>query len=179
MADHYSDLSVSQREQARVFVTVGNATQGFPRLLHAADEHLGVTLRASHSAFIQAGTTPGYTPRHCAWAPVVPLQKFEELIRSAEIIICHAGAGTLIHVFTAGKVPVVMPRRRKYGEVVDDHQMELTHALAAHGRVIPAWEPQDLPAALAAAAGSRTTTRQLADSRLLDLVRHDIVALSR
>jgi UDP-N-acetylglucosamine transferase subunit ALG13 len=40
-----------------------------------------------------------------------------------------------------------MPRRRKYGEHVDD-QLDLVKAIAEQGRVVPAFEPEDLPGAI-------------------------------
>jgi UDP-N-acetylglucosamine transferase subunit ALG13 len=70
-------------------------------------------------------------------------------IQQAAVIVCHAGTGTLSHALRAGKVPVVMPRRKKYGEHVDDHQLELVRALALEGRVIPVYEPEELPAVIA------------------------------
>ncbi|MBN4054814.1 hypothetical protein JYT87_03805, partial [Nitrospira defluvii] len=47
-----------------------------------------------------------------------------------------------------GKTPIVMPRRKKYGEHINDHQVQLVQALAAEGRIIPAYEPEDLPRAI-------------------------------
>ncbi len=64
------------------------------------------------------------------------------------MVICHAGSGTLLYVLHSEKTPVVMPRQKKYGEHIDDHQMELSQVLAKEGRVIPAYEPEDLPAAI-------------------------------
>jgi UDP-N-acetylglucosamine transferase subunit ALG13 len=83
---------------------------------------------------------------------------FVEVISKAELIICHSGAGTLIHILRAGKHPVVMPRRRKYGEVVDDHQVELATAFAAEGRVTHAAEPGDLPGAIESACRAAANT---------------------
>ena len=72
---------------------------------------------------------------------------------------------------------MVMPRRRKYGELVDDHQVELTKALAAEGRVIPAYEPEDLPAAIEEARRRNTQPIPPPPSRMLDLVAQAIEEL--
>jgi UDP-N-acetylglucosamine transferase subunit ALG13 len=131
-----------------IFVTVGNATQGFGRLLNAVDRMAGEGAFGKEIVFIQSGNNPGFRTSHCKHEPFLDMANFETKIQEADLVISHAGAGTLFHVFQAGKLSVVMPRRKKYGEHVDDHQIELVEALAAEGRIIPAYEPEDLPNAI-------------------------------
>ncbi len=135
------------RSTRMIFVTVGNATQGFPRLLEAIDEIAGNGTLKQETFVVQSGSNFGFRARHCAQRGFFSPDEFRELIDQADVIVCHGGAGTLHHVFSAGKVPVVMPRRRKYHEHVDD-QYALVKALADHGRVIPAFETTDLSAAI-------------------------------
>lgn len=131
-----------------IFVTVGNATQGFRRLLDAVDELAGEGAFGNETVFIQSGNNPDFRPSHCKYQPFLTMEDFVAKIRESDMIIGHAGAGTLLHALHAGKVPVVMPRQKKYGEHVDDHQIELVKALATEWRVIPAYEPEDLPEAI-------------------------------
>lgn len=133
-----------------IFVTVGNCNQGFGRLLGAV-ERLAAQGLIADEILVQAGNTSDFRAVHCKAVSFLPLAEFEQRLREARIIVSHAGCGTLIQVFRAGKVPVVMPRRKRYGEHVDDNQVELVEVLAAEGRVIPAYEPEDLPAAIAEA----------------------------
>jgi UDP-N-acetylglucosamine transferase subunit ALG13 len=135
-----------------IFVTVGNANQGFRRLLDAIDDLAASDIFKHDSVLVQCGSNSDFHPRNCAKQDFFPPEKYRELIETAEIIVCHGGAGTLHHVFQAGKVPVVMPRRQKYAEHVDD-QYALVKALAEQGRVIPAFEPADLPGAVCEARG--------------------------
>ena len=134
-----------------IFVTVGNATQGFRRLLDAVDILAGEKAWGNETVFIQSGNNPGFRPAYCKHEPFVPMDDFALKFQEAAVIVSHAGTGTLFHALQAGKVPVVMPRRKKYGEIIDDHQLELVQALASEGRVIPAYEPMELPAAIAEA----------------------------
>jgi len=131
-----------------IFVTVGNATQGFLRLLDKVDQLAGERKFGSEIVLIQSGNNPNFRPLNCKHEPFLSSEMFETNIRDADLIITHAGAGTLIHTFQVGKVPVIFPRRKECGELVDDHQVELTQALAAEGRIIPAYEPEDLTAAI-------------------------------
>ena len=125
------------------FVTVGNATDGFRRLLDAV-EALAAEGALPRPIIIQAGNNPGFVSRHGQARAFMSMEEFEDHVRQARLVISHAGAGTVLHALALGKVPVVMPRRLRYAECVDDHQVELVECLAAAGRVVPAWEPADL-----------------------------------
>jgi UDP-N-acetylglucosamine transferase subunit ALG13 len=48
-----------------------------------------------------------------------------------------------------------MPRRKRYGEHVSDHQMQLARALSAQERIFPAYEADGLAAAIADASVAR------------------------
>lgn len=72
------------------------------------------------------------------------MEEFMRQVRDAELLIMHAGAGSILHAAEAGKIPVVMPRRAARGEHVNDHQVELAQALAQAGKVVLADGPDDL-----------------------------------
>jgi len=157
-----------------IFVTVGNATQSFPRLLRAMDDLAGNGLNGE-SVVMQSGTAE-YRAVHCVQRDYFSSEEFVELIQTARIVVCHGGAGTLHHVFQVGKVPVVMPRRMKYREHVDD-QLQLVKAIAAADRIIPAYEPEDLPAALAEAGELMRRHRPDPPETAVDLIRRAITEL--
>jgi UDP-N-acetylglucosamine transferase subunit ALG13 len=131
-----------------IFVTVGNATQRFHRLLKAVDELSGKGFFESQSVFVQTGHNTDILLQYCDHQPFLALDEFEGRVQNAEIIICHGGCGTLLYAARSGKTPVVMPRRKHYGEHINDHQMQLVNELASQGRVVPAYEPEDLAGAI-------------------------------
>jgi len=131
-----------------VLVTVGNAPQPFPRLLEAVDRLAGEGVFRQAPVLMQRGSAGGFQARHCEQRDFLAMDEFVGAVRQAELVIAHGGAGTLFHVLQAGKIPIVMPRRVQYGEHVDDHQYELVQVLSEEGRVIPAYEAADLPAAV-------------------------------
>jgi beta-1,4-N-acetylglucosaminyltransferase len=159
-----------------IFVTVGNATQGFNRLLKAVDGLAGEGFFEGKNVLIQSGNNLEFKATHCEQEDFISPERYAQLINKANLVICHGGAGSLYHVFEAGKIPVVMPRRRKYGEHVDD-QFELVKAIAAEGRVIPAYEPEDLPAAIEEARRRNTQPVPPPPSRMLELVAQAIEEL--
>jgi UDP-N-acetylglucosamine transferase subunit ALG13 len=150
---------LSRAADLSTFVTVGNATQAFDRLLDAAR---GVSASLPRPVVVQRGVSRIDDP---AWEThdYLPMQEFERLVRESSVLIMHAGAGSVIHAVRAGKRPIVMPRRMRLGEHVDDHQVEFAEALAQAGYVHLASEPGDLTTAIAAAvAGSRDVPRDSA-----------------
>src|SRR5262249_43281816 len=86
----------------------------------------------------------------------------------------HGGV-TQLSVVRLGKIPVVMPRLRKYGEHVNDHQVQLVRELAVDGWVVPAYEPVDLAGAIGDARGR--PARAVPRAPMLDLVRGAIEEL--
>jgi len=126
------------------FITVGNARQPFDRLIKgiAAASHL-----LPSPVFVQSGATscvhPGWTIRD-----FIEMSEFERLVQESALVVMQAGAGSIINAVRLGRLPVVMPRRAKYGEIIDDHQVEFAQALAATGRIVVALEPEDLPSAI-------------------------------
>jgi UDP-N-acetylglucosamine transferase subunit ALG13 len=160
-----------------ILVTVGNATQGFPRLLDAVDRIAGEGAFGGDAILVQSGHTRDFRPRHCRHQAFFPMEEFIALVHEASLVIAHAGAGTLFHVFGAGKIPVVMPRRRQYGEHVDDHQVELVRALSAEGRVVPAYDAADMSGAVGEARRRAVRHRAASRPRMLALVTEAIEGL--
>lgn len=63
----------------------------------------------------------------------VPYAALAEEMRSADVVIAHAGVGSALAAFKAGKHPVLVPRRKNHGEHVDDHQLEVAGLLRDRG----------------------------------------------
>lgn len=153
-----------------IFVTIGNATQGFRRLLEAVDLLVGKGMLGDEKIFLQTGSTRNLRPSYCEYKPFLSMDEFQQWVEKADLIICHGGCGTLLQTVRLGKVPVVMPRRKKYGEHVNDHQVQLVEALASEGRIIPAYESEDLPEAIAEARGRNLQPVPPPSSQMFELV---------
>jgi UDP-N-acetylglucosamine transferase subunit ALG13 len=152
-----------------VFVTVGNATQEFRRLLYAVDTLAGAGFFQYDLVFIQTGHSRSFHSQRCTCTPFLTIDEFEQRMEKADLIICHGGC-TQLQVIRLGKVPVVMPRRKMYDEHVNDHQMQLVQALAQEGLVVPAYEPDDLADAISAARRCRPKPTHEQASHMISLV---------
>lgn len=62
--------------------------------------------------------------------------EFEAAVRWADVVVSHAGCGSLLTCLTAGKAPVLVPRRLSRGEHIDDHQVDIALAASARGVAI-------------------------------------------
>lgn len=48
----------------------------------------------------------------------------------SDIIITHGGPATFMGAIAKGKKPIVVPRQEKYGEHVNDHQLEFAEQVS-------------------------------------------------
>ena len=154
------------------FVSVGNAKQPFRRLLDAV-AHLVPHL--PQPVIVQHGHTP-FASAACRVTAFMGMEEFARHIETAELLILHAGAGSVIHAIEAGKRPIVMPRRADLGEHVNNHQIEFSRVLAEAGKVVVAETPERLGEAIAAVLGQgkqpgATATADRSELRMVNLVR--------
>jgi len=151
-----------------IFVTVGNFL-GFPRLVNAVDRLKAQGL-IQDDVLLQVGGAADFESGSCKVVAFLQPDHFEQQMREANVVVSHCGTGALIDALRAGKTPVVMPRRKQYGEAVDDHQLEIAQALAAEGRAILAYEPEDLPGAIEQARMRSSRPSVEPPARMIDLV---------
>jgi UDP-N-acetylglucosamine transferase subunit ALG13 len=126
------------REPAVIFATVGTHGDGFPRMLQALE-----TLGDEDELVVQYGhgTPPANATRAEAF---LPFGTMAELFEAADVVITHAGVGSILLASRAGHVPVIVPRLARLGEHVDDHQVELARALEQRDGVLVCWEGVEL-----------------------------------
>jgi UDP-N-acetylglucosamine transferase subunit ALG13 len=126
---------------AVLYVTVGTHQQPFQRLLDALADLPAEELVVQFGH----GSAPPGVARATAFTSFSETLHY---ISEADAVVTHAGVGSILCARRVGHVPVVVPRLRRYGEHVDDHQAELTRALAEEGLVVPVWDTDRLTEAL-------------------------------
>lgn len=102
-----------------IFVTVGTQL-AFDRLVRAVDEWAADN--PDQHIVIQSGESQ-YTPHNCEARGYVEPSEWEHLFNSAEIIIAHAGMGTILKCLDSQKPLIIMPRLAELGEHRNDHQV--------------------------------------------------------
>jgi UDP-N-acetylglucosamine--N-acetylmuramyl-(pentapeptide) pyrophosphoryl-undecaprenol N-acetylglucosamine transferase len=126
---------------------------------------------------IQTGVG-GYAPQAPGIQVVetLPFDRVQEILRDADIVVCHGGTGSLITALRQGCRVIAMPRLMEKGEHYDNHQAEITEAFAARDLIEVAHNAKDLSTSLASA---RTKTPRLATTDPQALTLHLAERLSR
>ena len=127
-----------------IFVTVGTHYQGFERLIKKMDE---IADRIDDEVIMQIGYTK-YEPKNAKWFRFAEYEKMLELIEESDVIICHGGAGTLLDSLRFNKPIIIVPRLKKFGEVYDDHELELAEALESARKAIAVYDIEKLEEAI-------------------------------
>ena len=121
-------------KQPLLFATVG-ATLPFDRLIRTvADAKARGAIR--ERVILQTGE--GCEVTLCEGMEVyetLPFDRVLELLRDADLVVCHGGTGSLITALREGCRTIVLPRRFDRGEHYDDHQVEIARAFAERGLV--------------------------------------------
>jgi UDP-N-acetylglucosamine transferase subunit ALG13 len=123
-----------------IFVTVG-AQMPFDRLIRAVDEW--AMSRDRSDVFAQIGPS-SYCSKAIATIPFIDPPEFRKRVEVASVIVAHAGMGTIITALEYGKPIIVMPRMGNLRETRNDHQVATAKHLAGEGRVVVAFDEQQL-----------------------------------
>ena len=134
-----------------IVVTVGSNGAAFDRLLQEID-----TIDADEELFVQHGPST-IRPRNARCVPFLHFAELEDAVRSARIVITHAGVGSVLLALRNGKKPIVVPRRAQYSEVVDDHQVHFAERLARDDVVTMVDDPKDLAEIVASSHGGASS----------------------
>ena len=129
-----------------IFVTVGTHEQPFNRLVQAIDE-LKRDGIIKESVIIQTGFST-YEPKYCKWDKLIPYKQMIQNVEEARIVITHGGPASFIMPLQIGKTPIVVPRQKKFGEHVNDHQLQIVENFSSKGYIIGIEEVEELEEAI-------------------------------
>lgn len=129
-----------------IFVTVGSMFP-FDRLIGAADTW--AEANPGEEVLAQIGT--GTPPRHMSWVRRMDQDAFTRTVRDAEIVVAHAGMGTVITAGRFGKPLVLLPRDVDLGEHNTSHQVATANWLKSRPGIHVAANTGELAGCIAAA----------------------------
>jgi beta-1,4-N-acetylglucosaminyltransferase len=137
-------------------VTVGTIPNDFSRLLKKIDELVELRI-INGEVFAQIGHSK-YTPKNYEYTDFLDIYGFENKIKESGIIITHGGVGSIMTSLKCGKRTIIVPRYRKFDEIVDDHQLDITQELERQGKIIAVYEIDNLAEAIRKAKETKGTT---------------------
>jgi UDP-N-acetylglucosamine transferase subunit ALG13 len=117
---------------------------GFERLVKEMDRIAG---RIDEEVIMQIGGTK-YAPQNAKHFSFATEQEIKELCRHARVVVTHGGVGTVLDALQERATVVVVPRLKKYGEVIDDHQLFFVQELEKQGKVIAVYDMERLEGVL-------------------------------
>ena len=129
-----------------IFVTLGSQKFQFNRLLQKIDE-LVKEEAIKEEIFAQIGYSD-YKPENYQYKDFLNRNEFSEIQSKADVVITHGGTGAIIGAVKKGKKVLAVPRLAKYGEHVDDHQIQLLQQFDGMEIIEACYELDDFEKAL-------------------------------
>ena len=154
-----------------IFVAV--STFGFERLVSKMDDIAG---RIGEEIIMQIGETK-YHPKHAKYFNFTSEHEIKELCRRARIVVTHGGVGMILNALQEGVPVIVVPRLKKYGEVIDDHQLYLARELEKENKVTVVYDVDKLEVNLDRVG--KNQSKFLRDRRLIDALKKYIEQAER
>ena len=119
-----------------IFVTVGSRNYPFDRLFKKLDQ-LYEDGTLSEPMFAQTGTSE-YKPKHYEYKDFISQDEFLQKIKEADIVVSHGASGSIMKALNEGKKVIAVTRLEKYGEHINDHQIQNNTAFGSNGYVLVA-----------------------------------------
>lgn len=131
----------------KVLITVGSSSFCFDRLFQIIDLLCEKHVLNSDDITAQTGKNQ-YSIRYYPHFDYIPNDEMQKLQQDADLIICHAGTGTVIGALKKGKKVIVFPRLAKYHEHESNHQLDLAREFTKEGYVLCAMNEEELERAI-------------------------------
>lgn len=127
-----------------IFLTVGSQMP-FDRLAQAVDRWAAT--QPPGTVFGQIGRT-NWRPAHFDCCEALTPAEFKQRVAGCELLVGHAGMGTVLTALEHGKSMLLLPRLGALQETRNDHQVATLRWLAGKPGVMAAMDEQELLARL-------------------------------
>jgi beta-1,4-N-acetylglucosaminyltransferase len=147
-----------------IFVTVGMHTKGFDRLLKKMDEIAGTL---GEEVVMQIGHT-SFRPQNAKWFDFTTEAGIKVWCKKARVVVTQP-AMSILDAQEQGTPVIVVPRLKRYNEVIDDHQLDFASHLEKAGKVVAVYDVDKLEEALKKIDPSRV--KLVKDKRLVNALK--------
>lgn len=153
-----------------ILVAVGQQKFQFDRLIDKVDELIETGV-ITDKVFVQYGASK--KPRLADGEKFVPKDRMEQLVKDADLMIIHAGAGMIVEASRLGKKIIAVPRMREFGEHVDNHQFEIAEVFENIGYLTVEHDKTltDLPELIRLAINKKVEPQVFDNTRLLSALK--------
>ena len=133
--------------EEKIFITLGSQKFQFNRLLIAVDKLCEKKIICGEDVFAQIGYSD-YVPQNYRYNNFLDREEFSMEMGKADIVITHGGTGAIIGAVKKEKKVIAVPRLAKYGEHVDDHQLQLIKQFDDLNLICPCRDTDELAEAI-------------------------------
>lgn len=117
-----------------ILVTLGTQDKSFKRLLEAIQKQID-NGNIKDKVVVQAGHTK-FESKDMEIFELIPMEKFDELIDSCEILITHGGVGSIITGLKHNKKVIAAARLKEYKEHTNNHQLQIIENFSNDGYIL-------------------------------------------
>ena len=151
-----------------ILVLLGTQNNSFHRLLEEIDKNIE-NRNITDKVIVQAGFTK-YKSANMQIFDMIPQEQLENLIKEADLIITHGGVGSIMSGIRNNKKIIAVPRLKKYGEHVNDHQLEIIDTYKKQGQLIGINSVDELEQALKDVHSFEAKTFYTGPNRIIKLI---------
>lgn len=129
-----------------IFVTVGTQDKEFRRIFDMVEEQIKLG-NINEEVVAQIGCTK-FESKNIKTYKFMEKEEYNKFMKNARIVITHAGVGSLIEGLNLNKKMIVIPRLKKYGEHVNDHQLQILETFENRGHILAVRNTEEFTDAL-------------------------------
>ena len=119
------------------FINVGNSKNNFERFFNIIKKYFKEIPKPIH---IQYGYSnikkEEFVDKDIFLYRFLEYEKYQELSENCELFISHGGVGSIQTALSKNKFPIVIPRLKEYGEIINNHQLEICKRLQNQKKIL-------------------------------------------
>ena len=151
-----------------IFLCLGTQIFQMDRLLKKIDEMISKGC-LKDNVIAQIGYSE-YLPINYKYKRFMDKDEFYTYQKQADLIITHGGTGAIIGASKLGKNIIAVPRLAKYGEHVDDHQLQIVRVLEEEGYIRVAYDVESLHSLISLAFKKPITKKYNRESKIYSII---------
>lgn len=152
-----------------IVILLGTQKYSFNRLLEEVQRCIdNGTIK--QEVIVQAGGTQFFSKEMKIFT-LIEQNELEKLIEKADIIITHGGVGSIVNGVKLHKKVIAVPRLRKYGEHVNDHQVQIINTFAKEGFIIGLNDVSELESALKEIENFKPKVLESNTEKIINIIR--------
>lgn len=129
-----------------ILILLGTQDKPFTRLLKSVDNAIDNGF-IKEEVIAQIGFTK-YNSKNIKTFDLIPKDEYEKIISKADLIITHAGVGSILTGLKKNKKVIAAARLKEYGEHTNNHQLEILNEFYKKGHILKLENFDELPEVL-------------------------------